>query len=166
MTVLALFELILVNENIYVNINRRGGKKMTNYEKKVMARDILRNHSQDEVYGDFKDVEDGSYDIIVKKVYLSTNTNGKDFIGIKSTIESGEYAGDFIVECIYINDEAWERSVFRMRNILMNFHLPDLREEDFDNNNYLNRLSEITGKHARVTVESLDGGKSYFYEVR
>ena len=67
---------------------------MTNYEKKVMARDILRNHSQDEVYGDFKDVEDGTYDVIIKKVYLSTNTNGKDFIGIKSTIENGEYAGD------------------------------------------------------------------------
>ena len=139
---------------------------MTDFEKRKIARDILRNHSQDEVYGDFKDVEDGSYDIIVKKVYLSTNTNGKDFIGIKSTIESGEYAGDFIVECIYINDEAWERSVFRMRNILMNFHLPDLREEDFDNDNYLNRLSEITSKHARVTVDSLDRGKSYFYEAK
>ena len=139
---------------------------MSEYEKKVIARDILRNHSQDEVYGDFKDVEDGTYDVIIKKVYLSRNTNVNDLIGIRGTIENGEYAGDFIVECIYVNDEAWERSVFRMRNILMAFHLPDLREEDFDNDNYLNRLSEITGKRARVTVESLDGGKSYFYEVR
>lgn len=139
---------------------------MSEYEKKVMARDILRNHSQDEVYGDFKDVEDGTYDVIVKKVYIGTNTNDKEFIGIKSTIETGEYAGDFIVECIYLNDDAWERAVYRMRNILMNFHLPDLREEDFDNDNYLNRLSEITGKRARVTVESLDGGKAYFYEAK
>ena len=139
---------------------------MTDFEKRKIACDILRNHSQDEVYGDFKDVEDGTYDVIVKKVYIGTNTNDKEFIGIKSTIENGEYAGDFIVECIYINDDAWERAVYRMRNILMNFHLPDLREEDFEDNNYLNRLSEITGIHARVTVESLDGGKAYFYEAK
>lgn len=139
---------------------------MTDTEKILKGLEILRNHSQDEVYGDFKDVVDGTYNVVISNVYGSINSNGKEFIGIKSTIEDGDYAGDFFVDCIYLNDEAYERNLYKIRNVLLAFNLSDLSEEDIRNFNFLSRLSELKGKKAKVTVESNQDLNSYYYECR
>lgn len=138
---------------------------MTETEKKLIMKDILRKKSQDEVLGDFENVSDGTYDITISNVYKSKNSNGKEFIGIKSTINSGEYAGNFFVDCVYFNDEALERGVQRVRNILYAFHLSDLTEDNINNNEILARLSEIKGKNAKVSVETDDELKSYEYSI-
>lgn len=139
---------------------------MTENEKVLKGLEILRNHSQDEVYGDFKDVVDGTYNVVISNIYSSTNSNDKEFIGIKSTIEDGDYAGDFFVDCIYLNDEAYERNLYKIRNVLLAFNLSDLSEEDIRNFNFLSRLSELKGKKAKVTVESNQDLNSYYYECR
>ena len=139
---------------------------MTESERKIIAREILRNHTQDEVYGDFKDVVDGTYDVVIAKVYSSTNSNGKEFIGIRSNIEDGDYAGDFFVDCIYLNDDAYERAIYKIRNILSAFKLSDLTNEDIENLDFLGRLADIVGKKAKITVESNNELNTYYYECR
>lgn len=138
---------------------------MTDYEKKVFAKELLRTRSQDEVLGDFQDVVDGVYDVTISNVYESLNVNGKPFIGIKSTIKNGEYAGDFFVDCLYFNDESYERGIQRVRNILLKFGLPDLSEDDIDNERILERISAIRGKITKILVETNGDMKTYEYGV-
>ena len=139
---------------------------MTDYEKKVFAKELLRTRSQDEVLGDFQDVVDGVYDVTISNVYESVNVNGKPFIGIKSTIQNGEYAGDFFVDCIYFNDESYERGIQRIRNILLSFGFADITEEDIDNDRILERISAIRRKTTKVLVETNGDMKSYEYNVK
>lgn len=139
---------------------------MTDYEKKLLAKQILKSKSQDEVFGDFQDVEDGIYNVTISNVYSSTNMNEKPFIGIKSTIQNGEYAGDFFVDCIYFNDESYERGIQRIRNILLSFGFSDITEEDIDNDRILERISAIRGKTTKVLVETNGDMKSYEYNVK
>lgn len=139
---------------------------MTDEERRKIALELLNSKLQNVGYGSFRDLEDGTYDVIISQVYSSTNANDKEFYGIKSTIESGDYAGDFILECIYFNDDAFERGVQRIRNILGYFGLADLTENDIDNNNYLERLSEIKGKTAKITIAYDEDVKIYEYQPR
>lgn len=138
---------------------------MTEEERKIKMREVIRTRSCDEVLGDFENIIDGTYDVTISKVYKSKNKNGKEFLGIQCTINSGTYAGNFFVECIYFNDDALERGLQRVRNILFSFNLSDLTEDDINNNRLLERLSEIKGKHTKIYVETDGEMKSYEYNV-
>lgn len=133
-------------------------------EQKLVLRELLRTRAASDAYGDFVNVSDGTYKIKFNKVYRGINTNDNEFIGIKSTILEGEISNDFIVDCLYINDDAFERSMQKVRNLYTEFLSIDLTEEDFDLDIIEEKLKSIIGKEAWVTVKSNEGMKSYVYK--
>ena len=133
-------------------------------EQKLVLRELLRTRAASDAYGDFVNVSDGTYKIKFNKVYRGINTNDNEFIGIKSTILEGESSNDFIVDCLYINDDAFERSMQKVRNLYTEFLSIDLTEEDFDLDVIEEKLKSIIGKEAWVTVKSNEGMKSYVYK--
>ena len=135
---------------------------MTDEQKRIL-RELLRTRAASDAYGDFVNVSDGTYKIKFESIYRTTNANEKDFIGIKATILEGEYEGDFIVDCLYINDDAFERSMQKVRNLYSQFLSIDVADEDFDLKVIEEKLRGIVGKEAYVTVKSNEGMKSYVY---
>ncbi len=133
-------------------------------EQKLALRGLLRTRAATDLYGDFVNVSDGTYKIKFGKIYRGINTNDNEFIGIKSTILEGESSNDFIVDCLYINDDAFERSMQKVRNLYTEFLSTDITEEDFDLNVIEDKLRCIVGKEAWVTVKSNEGMKSYVYK--
>ena len=133
-------------------------------EQKLALRGLLRTRAATVLYGDFVNVSDGTYKIKFGKIYRGINTNDNEFIGIKSTILEGESSNDFIVDCLYINDDAFERSMQKVRNLYTEFLSTDITEEDFDLNVIEDKLRGIVGKEAWVTVKSNEGMKSYVYK--
>lgn len=137
---------------------------MTEQEKSIL-RELLRTRAAQDAYGDRADVADGTYKVKFEKIYSSVNTNDKPFIGVKSVITDGEYKGDFIIDCIYINEDAFERSMQKVRNLFSTFLSCDLTETDFDYEVILEKLSTLKGREAFVTVTTNEGMKSYEYKA-
>lgn len=136
----------------------------TELERKAQMIDILKGKTQNEEFGNLAVLPAGRYNCVIEKVYERVNTNNKLFFGIKSTILSGDNKKDFVIECIYLNDNALERGIQRIRNILGVFQLPDITEEDIKNNNLLSRLSEIVGNRCYVNIGNSDNFTTYSYE--
>lgn len=132
--------------------------------KKQLVKNILATKLQNEVDGDYTTLNRGEYIGVVKKVYLSKNKNDKEFLGIKVVITEGNNKDDFIIDTIYLNDEAFERGIQRIRNILGAFELRDLSNDDVDKDLYLERLAEINGKQCLVTVDYNNDMPTYEYK--
>ena len=133
-------------------------------EQKSVLRELLRTRAASDAYGDFVNVSDGTYKIRFDSVYRDINTNGKEYIGIKSDIIEGEETNNFIVDCLYINDDAFQRSMQKVRNLYNEFLSIDVTEEDFDLEVIEEKLKSLIGKEAFVTVKSNEGMKSYVYK--
>ena len=133
-------------------------------EQKSVLRELLRTRAASDAYGDFVNVSDGTYKIRFDSVYRDINTNGKEYIGIKSDIIEGEETNNFIVDCLYINDDAFQRSMQKVRNLYNEFLSIDVTEEDFDLEVIEEKLKSLIGKKAFVTVKSNEGMKSYVYK--
>ncbi len=133
-------------------------------EQKSVLRELLRTRTANDLYGDFVNVSDGTYKIKFSKIYRGINANDNEFIGIKSTIVEGESSNDFIVDCLYITEDAFERSMQKVRNLFIEFLSVDVTEEDFDLDIIESKLKSIIGKEAWVTVKSNEGMKSYVYK--
>ena len=75
-------------------------------ERKAQMIAILRGKTQNEEFGNLAVLPAGRYNCVIEKVYEGVNTNDKLFFGIKSTILSGDNKQNFVIECIYLNDDA------------------------------------------------------------
>lgn len=135
-----------------------------NEERKIKLRELLRTRAASDLYGDFVNVSDGTYKTKFDSVYIANNSNDKEFIGLKSTIIEGQENNNFIVDCLYINDDAFDRSMQKIRNLLKEFLATDISEDD-EIDTILEKLSALKGKEAYVTVKTNEGMKSYVYKT-
>ena len=136
-----------------------------NETQKEILREFLRTRAANDLYGDFVNVGDGTYKIRFDSIYRTSNANDKDFIGIKSTIIEGAETNNFIVDCLYINDEAFGRSMQKVRNLYKEFLSIDIIESDFDLDKIEEKLALLKGREAYVTVKTNEGMKSYVYKT-
>lgn len=135
-----------------------------NEERKIKLRELLRARAASDLYGDFVNVSDGTYKMKFDNIYIDNNSNGKEFIGLKSTIIEGQENNNFIVDCLYINDDAFDRSMQKIRNLLKEFLSTDISEDD-EIDTILEKLALLKGKEAYVTVKTNEGMKSYVYKT-
>ena len=133
-------------------------------ERKLRIRELLRTRAASDLYGDFVNVSDGTYKMKFDNIYIDNNSNDKEFIGLKSTIIEGQENNNFIVDCLYINDDAFDRSMQKIRNLLKEFLSTDISEDD-EIDTILEKLALLKGKEAYVTVKTNEGMKSYVYKT-
>ena len=126
--------------------------------------DYLRTRAAEDLYGDFVNVSDGTYKMKFDNIYIDNNSNDKEFIGLKSTIIEGQENNNFIVDCLYINDDAFDRSMQKVRNLLKEFLSTDISEDD-EIDTILEKLAPLKGREAYVTVKTNEGMKSYVYKT-